>query len=401
MHVLLLHQNFVDHSHPGGTRHLELAIHLVEMGHAVTIVASNLDYLTGNRIEGGREQWMSGVRVLRAPALPTLHRSLLWRVISYLSFTFTSFWTGLRAEKPDVVIGTTPPLFQLPSACAISFLRRVPFLLEVRDLWPKFAVDMGVLKNGVIIKIAEVVERFFYKSATHIVVNSPAYESHVIANGVAASRVSTIPNGVDTSMFDPQDHGQPVREQFQLTDEFVVTYAGALGQANDIPTLIQAAKLVSDDPKIQFLIAGGGHHKDQLQKLASDLNLQNLRFVGHFPKDKIGDLLAASDVCVACLQNIPAFKTTYPNKVFDYMAAGRPVLLAIDGVIRKVIEDADGGVYVEPGDAEALANAIRQMKESPDHAKQLGQNGRNFVVENFERRKQAEAFDSLLESLKS
>jgi glycosyltransferase involved in cell wall biosynthesis len=202
-------------------------------------------------------------------------------------------------------------------------------------------------------------------------------------------------------MFDPQDHGQPVREQFQLTDEFVVTYAGALGQANDIPTLIQAAKLVSDDPKIQFLIAGGGHHKDQLQKLASDLNLQNLRFVGHFPKDKIGDLLAASDACVACLQNIPAFKTTYPNKVFDYMAAGRPVLLAIDGVIRKVIEDADGGVYVEPGDAEALANAIRQMKESPDHAKQLGQNGRNFVVENFERRKQAEAFDSLLESLKS
>ncbi|MEM7315652.1 MAG: glycosyltransferase family 4 protein, partial [Planctomycetota bacterium] len=325
MHVLLLHQNFVDHAHPGGTRHLELAKHLVEMGHAVTIVASNLDYLTGNRIEGGREQWMSGVRVLRAPALPTLHRSLLWRVVSYISFMFTSFWTGLRAGKADVVIGTTPPLFQLPSACGISMLRRVPFLLEVRDLWPRFAVEMGVLKNRLLIKVAEFAERMFYRSATHIVVNSPAYETHVIANGIQDSNVSTIPNGVDTSMFDPKATGKAVRDEFGLTDEFVVTYAGALGQANDLQTLIRAAELVSDDPKIQVLIAGGGNRKQQLQDLVAKLGLSNVRFVGHFPKQRIGELLAASDACVACLQNITAFKTTYPNKVFDYMAAGRPV----------------------------------------------------------------------------
>ncbi len=399
-HILLIHQAFVSPSEAGGTRHYELAQHLIRRGHNFTIVASDLSYLTGQRTVEGKglvkEQAIDGVGILRAYTYPSLHKSFVWRIVSFLSFMLTSVWAAFRAGPVDLVIGTSPPIFQAFSAWLVAFLRRKPFLLEIRDLWPEFAIDMGVLKNPILIRLSRWLERFLYWCATHIMVNSPAYRAYLIQKGLPESKISVIPNGVDTKMFDPALDGSMIRQELGLDGKFVITYAGALGLANDLGIVLRAANCLRDDSRIHFLLVGDGKERSKLEAETKRLALSNVTFAGPRPKTMIPHILAASDACLATLQDIPMFRTTYPNKVFDYMAAGRPTLLAIDGVIREVVEAAHGGIFIPPGNAEALAEATRALSQNLEQGRLMGQSARAYVVEHFDRDQQAEQLIDLL-----
>ncbi len=396
MHLLIVHQNFVDHQHPGGTRHLELARHLVRNGHQCTIVAGSVDFLTGRPLP--REVFdIDGVRVRRAYAFPTLHHSYVGRVLSYLCFMLTSVWESLRAGKIDAVLGTSPPIFQLPSAWLVAVLRRRPFVLEVRDLWPAFAVETGVVENRRVIWLAEHIEHFFYRRADWVIANSPGFRPHLLDRGVATNRLTIIPNGVETNMFDPGDDGRSVRAELKLGDEFVATYAGALGRSNDMATLVNVADRLRNQADIKIVLIGGGKELPQLEKELQDRHLSNVILGGFFPKQRMSEVLAASDVCLATLLNLSMFRTTYPNKVFDYMAAGRPSIIAIDGVIREVIESAGGGTFVQPGDADALARAILAYRDNSELRSRHGQAARQYVEQHFERSDQADLLESVLE----
>ncbi len=403
MNILLIHQAFVSPNEAGGTRHYELARCLLDRDVRFTIVASDLSYLSGQRVTTHTglvtEQQIDGIRVLRAYTIPALHRSFFHRLVSYLSFMLTAVWAALRAGPADLVIGTTPPIFQAVSAWVVALLRRKPLLLEVRDLWPAFAIDMGVLKNPILIWLARRLERFLYARAAHIVVNSPAYRDHLIAKGIPAHKISLIPNGVDTALFDPQASGDTVRAQFGLSEKFAVVYAGAMGQANDLGTLLRAADRLRGEPEVHFLIVGDGKERPNLEAQAAALHLPNVTFAGPQPKSAMPGILAAADACVAILQNIPMFRTTYPNKVFDYMAAARPTVLAIDGVIRQVVEAAGGGVFVPPGDDAALAEAVLALSRERGRARQMGAAAREYVVRHFDRRQQAEQFAALAQQI--
>jgi glycosyltransferase involved in cell wall biosynthesis len=401
--VVLIHQAFVSPGEAGGTRHFELAKHAGAAGHQFTIVASDLSYLTGQRATGTggviSEETIQGVRVLRAFTYPTLHRSFTWRIVSFVSFMCSSLWVGLRAGPVDVVMGTSPPIFQAASAWLLSFLRRKPLLLEIRDLWPDFAIGLGVLSNPLLIWAARGLERFLYRRATHLLVNSPAYRDYLLEEGVKPKNITLIANGVDCQMFDPTARGERTRREFGLDGQFVITYAGALGLANDIPTILRAAERLLARTDIRWLLLGDGKERLRLERMARDMGLRNVLFVGARPKSEMPDFLAASDVCLATLQNIPMFRTTYPNKVFDYMAAGRPTILAIDGVIRQVIEKSGGGVFVSPGDDGALAEAVLKLRSNPLRVRAMGDASRKFVVQNFDRREQASMFVALLERM--
>jgi lipopolysaccharide/colanic/teichoic acid biosynthesis glycosyltransferase len=403
LRVVLIHQAFVSPDEAGGTRHYELAKRAVEQGIAFTIVASDISYLTGARAGGGderiSEQNFDGVRVRRAYTYPSLHRSFVWRVVSFLSFMLTSIRTALRAGRVDVVMGTSPPIFQAASAWLVALVRRRPLLLEIRDLWPAFAIDLGVLRNRALIRLSRWLERFLYAHAAHLLVNSPAYRDYLISKGVPPDRVTLIANGVDAAMFAPDSRGERVRESLRLTDKFVVTYAGALGMANDIETILRAATRLVEYPQIHFLLVGDGKERARLETLARKLNVVNVTFIGARPKAEMPELLAASDACVATLKDIAMFRTTYPNKVFDYMAAARPTVLAIDGVIRRVIETAQAGVFVPPGDDRALADAVLALNDDRERAAKMGRNARAYVVEHFDRKQQANDFAALLHRL--
>jgi glycosyltransferase involved in cell wall biosynthesis len=400
VHILLIHQAFVAPTEAGGTRHIELARHAVARGHQVTIVASTINYLTGEHRRAGSDEVYDGVRVHRVYAYPSLHRSFVWRIVTFVSFMLSSVIAAIRMPKVDVVMGTTPPLFQACSAWLVAFLRRTPFLLEVRDLWPEFAIGMGVLTNPVLIRVARWLEHFLYRRATLLLVNSPAYATYLQEHGVPASKIAFIPNGVDPGMFDPHASQAAARAALGLGSGYVVTYAGAIGQANDLGIVLDAAARLRDRPELTLLLVGDGKERARLEQRAAAEGLTNVRFFGARPKQDMPAVLAASDACLAILQDIPEFRTTYPNKVFDYMAAGKPTVLAIDGVIRRVIDDARGGLFVPPGDAVALADAIRRLAADPEEGRRMGQRARAHVEQHFDRRTHAEAFVALVERLR-
>ncbi len=390
MRILLINQAFVSPEEPGHTRHFEMAKFLQSRGHELVIVASDLNYQTGQRTAARKgvfaEQNFDGVRVLRSYIYPALHRSYFWRVISFFSFMFSSVWTALQVREVDLVMGTTPPIFQAVSAWFVALLRRKPFLLEVRDLWPEFGVSMGVLKNPLVIALARWLERFLYARATHILVNSPAYREYMISKGVPERKVTYIPYGTDVDMFNPQVDGSSIRAELGVQDKFVVLYAGALGQANDIDTLLRAAKRLKVEEKIRFVLFGDGKERPRLEAEARGMGLPNVIFAGVRAKKDMPRVVAAADACLAILQDIPMFRTTYPNKVFDYMAAGRATILVIDGVSRRLIEESGGGVFVRPGDDAMLAETVLELSKNPQRLQQMGRSAREYLVRHLDRR---------------
>jgi glycosyltransferase involved in cell wall biosynthesis len=388
VHVLLIHQAFVSLDEPGGTRHHELARYLASHGHRVTIIASPISYLTGKarrekipwsdtQVDGER------ISIIRTYTYPALHRSFAYRLVSFFSFMISSFIVALKVKEVDLVWGTSPPIFQGLTAWAISCIKRIPLLFEVRDLWPAFAVAVGVLRNPVLIRLSEWLESFLYRHANLVIVNSPGFIQHVKHRGV--QQVELVPNGTDTSMFTPEVNGTNFRKTHQLNTKFIALYAGAHGLSNDLGVVLAAAKELLPDKRIVIILLGDGKDKPDLQHQAIQQGLDNVLFLPPIPKIEMPSAIAAANVCIAILKPLEMYKTTYPNKVFDYMAAGKPVILAIDGVIREVIEQAEAGIPVTPGDPHALSQAILSLSHHPTIAQTMGDKARQYVEDHFDR----------------
>jgi glycosyltransferase involved in cell wall biosynthesis len=395
MHVLLIHQIFAGPDDPGGTRHYEIGRYLVEHGHRVTVIASAVKYLTGEVAEHVAEAVPGSMRIVRLAGRQDLHRSFRARARSYFDFALRAYRAAMDVPDVDVVWGTSPPLLQLVPAWLAA--RRCPggFLLEERDLWPEFAVEMGIVRDGAISHAALRMKRCLYGRARRIVLNSPGFLPFLTGYGVPESKIRVIPNGVDANQFDPAARGKALRAAWGAEDRFVVLYAGALGPANGLDVALGAAETLRGSRTL-FVLVGDGKARGELAAAIDARGLDNVRLVPAQPKRAMRDVLGAADACLATLRDIPLFRTTYPNKVFDYMAAGRPVLLAIDGVIREVVEHAGAGIFVPPGDAGALAAGVRRLMSSPAEARTMGRRGRVAVCAEFAREKQAADFERLL-----
>jgi glycosyltransferase involved in cell wall biosynthesis len=401
MHVLLIHQNFASLDEPGGTRHHELARYLASRGHKVTVITSPVSYLTGQTSPptpspGGARDG-SEVHILRAYTYSAVHKSFVHRVFAFISFMTSSFFIGLGVTNVDLVWGTSPPIFQGVTAWLLARLKRVPFLFEVRDLWPTFAIAVGVLKNPLLIRMSLWLERFLYRRADRVMVNSPGFVAHVTERG--AKHVELVPNGADPEMFAPSDDGAAFRSANLLEDKFVVLYAGAHGMSNDLGVVLESARLLADILEIQIVFLGDGKEKANLQAQAAEMGLTNVTFLPSIPKTEMAAALAGANACIAILKPIDEYKTTYPNKVFDYMAAGRPVVLAIDGVIREVVEAAGCGVFAQPGNPSALAEAIRTLAGDAKRSRSMGLAGRKYLEEHFSRSALAEKLVGILEKM--
>ena len=402
MHVLLIHQAFAALDEPGGTRHHEMARYLGEHGHRVTIIASPVSYLTGDSVSR-QAIWVTGqdggkgVKILRAFTFHAIHRSFFHRVLSFFSFMISSFLIGLGVRDIDLVWGTSPPIFQGATAWALARLKKVPFLFEVRDLWPAFAVAVGVLNQPLLIYASEWLEKFLYHHADLVVINSPGFLEHVHSKG--AQRVELIPNGSDTTMFNPELNGDDFRRRHGLEGKFLALYAGAHGISNDLDVVLAASLRLQDWPDIAIVLLGDGKEKPTLMARARELGLTNLHFLPPIPKSEMPTALAAADACIAILKPIPMYTTVYPNKVFDYMSAGRPVVLAIGGKIQEVVEAASAGISVPPGDPTALAEAIKKLAANPKLRFGMGQSGRRYVEANFDRRVLASQLLSVMSDL--
>jgi glycosyltransferase involved in cell wall biosynthesis len=401
MNIVLIHQAFASLEEPGGTRHHELARHLQVLGHRVRILTGQASYLTGVQTPQSKAKQRQvdeyGVEIWRIPGYHAWHRSFFHRLLSFFSFMVRSFLTGLRSGPIDLVWGTSPPIFQAVSAALLARWRRAPFLLEVRDLWPYFAVETGVLRSRLLIRMSLWLEAWLYRKADIVVVNSPGFTDHVRERG--ATRVELVPNGVDCLAFSRAEADGNLRERLGIKDGFLVLYAGAHGLSNDLITVLRAARELNQKPIIHFVLVGAGKEKISLVEQAVKWDLGQVHFIDPVPKQGIPALLAQADAGLAILMAIDAYKTTYPNKVFDYMAAGLPVVCAIDGVIRQVVEQGQAGIFVQPGDHRALADAILQLAADREEAQKMGDSGRRWVCAHHDRQKLAADLAVIMEAM--
>lgn len=300
-------------------------------------------------------------------------------------FMFQAFWAGLRVEAVDLVWGTSPTLFQAFAATLLAKVHRKPLLLEIRDIWPEALVDIGALKNPAAIALSRSLARWMYRQAAAIMINSPGFREHLLAAGVPAEKIHLVPNGVDTRMFDPEADPGPLRQQLGWTGQYVVLYSGAHGMANDLDTVLDAADLLRDQPHIRLAFLGDGPEKARLQARATQRRLDQVVFLEACPKQAMPGMLAAADACLAHLKPSAMQAMVYPNKVFDYMAAARPTILGIGGVIRAVMDEAEGGLWVPCGDAPAMAAAIRTLAADPEGGRAMGRRARAYVETHFQR----------------
>ncbi len=402
MHILLIHQAFAAIDEAGGTRHHEMSQFLVGCGHRVTIIASPVSYLTGSSGSSKipwrtREDPEPGISIYRTYTYSALHKSFVHRVFSFISFMVSSFFTGLSIRKVDLVWGTSPPIFQGATAWLLARLKGVPFLFEVRDLWPAFAIAVGVLNNKILIRLSEWLERFLYRHADQMVVNSPGFIQHVSQRG--GRKVVLIPNGADPAMFRPSSDDRGFLKPYNLNEKFVAMYAGAHGLSNDLGVVLEAAAQLKDRKDIQIVFVGDGKEKAGLMTRADALQLDNVTFLPSQPKNRMADVLGSADVCIAVLKPIELYRTTYPNKVFDYMAAGKAVVLAIGGVVSDVVKGEKAGIAVTPGDPAAMANAIRYLADNPALACEMGAAGRKAIEQRYNRNTFSHQFSRIIEEM--
>jgi len=404
MKILFVHQYFLGMKAAGGTRHYEFAKYLVSKGHAVTVLASAVNPLTGDVPEAymGKifsEERVDNIRIIRPWTYFGIHKSFIHRIFSFLSFMMSSALAGAILKNAEFVFATSPPLFQALSGYIISHLKRTAFIFEVRDLWPEFAIDMGILKNKTVIGLARALESFLYRRAKLIIINSPGFRQY-ISRRVSDDKIVLIPNSVDVEMFSLKSDGEAIRQQYGFEGKFVVLYSGAHGMANNLETIIQTANILREHQEFLFVFVGDGKEKANLVKLKDSLALNNVLFIDAQPKERMPQFLAAADVCVVNLMDIPMFRTVYPNKVFDYMASGKPTILGIDGVIREVIDAAQGGIFVKPGNPQEMASAALKLYRDEELRRTMGENARKYVVEHFDRKKIAEQLEETLETLR-
>jgi len=401
--VLYVSQYFVSGDQPGGVRHWQHCRALARAGHDVTVVTSYVQHkertipeeYRGRRIVRSTED---GLDVVRTYSTPGYGRDLRSRLSNYGTFALWSLIAELRLPRPDVVVASSPSLPAAAAAAAVARARRSRFLLEVRDLWPDSAVAMGLVTNPRVIDAARRMEHYCYRRADRIVALTEGIRDGVIASGVVpAGRVSLITNGVDLDVV--PDPAAPADVPV-AGDAFVAMFVGAHGTYSSLETVLGAADLLRHDPRIQVVLVGGGDRKPALEQQAAGMGLPNVTFIDPVPKRQVPAYLARADLCLLPYQDRELFAGALPNKVFDYLAAARPILASAPvGELTRLVDAADCGWNVAPEDPAAMAAAIREAASDPTGARRRGEQGREYALGHYDRRALAARFVSLVDDL--
>jgi glycosyltransferase involved in cell wall biosynthesis len=388
----------------------ELARHWVQSGHQVTVLTGFPNHPTGLIPPDYKAKFrrlvyretVDDVRVVRTWLLPFPNRKAHERILNYLSFCLSASLTGSFLGQPDVIIASTPQLFVGLSGWWLGRIRKVPFILEVRDLWPDSITASGMGRDGSMpIKVLRAVAGFLYRSCEHIVVVTPAFREDLVSKwAMPSEKISIVENGVETDLFTPNDGIDTAKSALGIQGRFVVSYIGTLGLAHGLSTVLQgAAQLQATLPEVIFLFVGEGADKERLVSLAQDKGLSNVLFLPQQPREKIPSIIRASDVCLVPLKKADVFKTVIPTKMLEFMACGRPVILGVDGQARQVLDEAQAGVFVEPENQGALVQAIKHLYQDSTLRQTLGGNGRNHIMEHLSREQTAKLYTTVLEKV--
>jgi glycosyltransferase involved in cell wall biosynthesis len=402
MHIVILYQHYLRPGESGHSRVNEYARLWSQAGHEVSVLTGQTSYMTGTKPQEyrwrlSRREQDGPVTVYRCFVPSRYNQSFLHRAFAYFSFALSSAVVSVRLKRPDVLLVSSPPLTIGFAALMIRMFRRIPMVFEVRDLWPESAITTGALTSRTMIRVLSWLERRCYAESIALNVLTPAFKENIVRRGLMApERIANIVAGVDTAEMHPGKASRAVREQLGWGDRRVVLYTGAIGRANRLGQLVETATLLKDRPDILIAIVGSGMEEDDIRRQVERLGLTNIVLHGPRPKDEMPPIIASADICIAVLMKTETFKTVYPNKVFDYLACGRPVVIGIDGAIRDLLEREQVGIFAEPENPQAIRAAILDLVDRPEQAAACGRRGRRFAERACSRDQMARAYADLL-----
>ena len=359
---------------------------LARRGHDVAVLTGFPNYpggrlYPGYRIALRRRERMDGLPVTRVALYPSHDQSAARRVANYASFALTAATVGaLSVGKPDVTYVYHPPATIALPAVVLKTLRRVPFVLDVQDLWPDSLAATGMVGNRALLSAVGWFCKLAYRSAARVVVQSPGFKGRLIERGVDPEKIELIYNWSHETPAGPAGRDAPILKEAGLDGRFTVVFAGTMGRAQALSSVLQAAALLAARlPRAQFVFIGGGVERTTLEARARQQALTNVRFLAGRGPAEIGPLLAAADALLVHLRNDPLFTITIPSKTQAYLAAGRPVLMAVRGDAATLVRDAGAGICLNPEDPEALASAVCELANlTPDSLMAMGARGRAY-----------------------
>lgn len=411
MKILYVSQHYPPEMGALAGRAEELSQHWAFAGHDASVLTGFPNHPTGVISPQYRAKFrrlfyretLNGVDVVRTWLLPYPNRKPLERVLNYGSFCVSAIVRGAFLKRPDVVIGTSPPLPIAIAGYVIARLKRVPFVFEVRDLWPESLEGVGLGANhSTIYKVVAGIVRYLYRHSDHIVVVTPAFKEYLNKTwGVPLAKMSIVVNGVETEKFTPVAKSEELLRGFGVPEgNFIASYIGTMGMAHGLDTVLKVAEhLRAQAPNVTLLLVGDGGNREDLMKIAEARQLKNVIFTGQQPRERIPEIISSSDVCLALLKNQDVFKTVIPTKMLEFMSCGRPVVLAVGGQAEQILLEAKAGISVQPEEAEAIAAAILDMQSNPGARELFGQNGRDFMVSKMSRDTTARQFLDVLGNL--
>jgi glycosyltransferase involved in cell wall biosynthesis len=405
MHILIFCHYYPPEVNAPASRTYEHACAWAAAGNRVTVITSAPNHPTGVLYKGYKNSFFQieindGVEVVRVWTYLAQNAGFARRTLNYLSFMITALIAVPRIDRPDVILATSPQFFCGLAGLGAHWLRGVPWVLEIRDLWPESIVSVGAMKKGFFIRCLEWIEKQVYRKADRVVCVTDSFVSHITSRR-GRNDVAVIKNGVNLDIFSRGANAELTKARFGLQGRVVAAYVGTHGMAHGLDVVLDAARLLSSYPGIGFLLVGDGAELAQLKKRARELRLDNLHIAGQLPRNEMPDIWSATDISLILLKKSDTFKSVLPSKMFEAMAMQCPIVLGVEGEARELLSSAEAGIAIVPENAEELAEAVLTLAEDKHMAAYFGANGLAHVKEHFDRKLLADRFLDLLKDVAS
>ena len=404
MKILFLSHYFPPEVNAPATRTFEHCKRWVELGHEVTVVSCVPHHPHGRAFPGYENRWWQveerdGIRAIKLKTYITANEGFFRRTLNYVIYMVMCILAAPFLKSADVVISTSPQFFNGLAGYFVSRIKRCPWLLEIRDLWPESILAVGAIENRRVIAALEAVERFVYRKADHVVAVTEAFCPHIEQRGAARENISLIRNGVNLDFFQHAEADHDLAQEWGLAGKFVAAYVGTHGMAHGLDTIIEAATLLEDEPEIVFLMVGEGAERERLLARVEELGLSNIVMQPQQPKERMPAIWSLTDVSLVLLRKLDLFKTVIPSKIFESMAMSRPIVLGVEGEVAGIIEQSQTGICIEPESASALADAVLSLHRDKALYQRLAANGRPCVSRDFDRTALADRYEKILSGM--
>lgn len=404
MRILFLSHYFPPEVNAPASRTYEHCKQWVRDGHDVTVVTCAPNHPRGQVYAGYSNKLFQrdekdGIKVIRLWTYVTPNEGFVKRTLNYVSYMVAAMVATPLLPKADVVVSTSPQFFNGLAGYFVSRVKRIPWVLEIRDLWPESILVVGAIKNKPIIKMLEFLEMFAYRKADRIVPVTDAFKRYMVGKGIDPGKIEVIKNGVDLAFYQAVSGDNPLSRELGVEGKFVASYFGTHGMAHHLETVLEAAQGLKAQSNIVFLMVGDGADKARLLEMRDKMGLDNVLMIGQLPKEKMPMLWGLSNVSLVLLKKSDLFKTVIPSKIFESMAMQRPIVLGVEGESKGIVETAGAGRCIEPENGKQLAEQVMALYANATLCAELGANGRMHVTEYFDRTVLARRFETLMQSL--